>query len=93
VKRAAVVDGDDVESKGDDPYSVENFMAALHEEQAANAEFFGDHEGVRAVRVVPVATMRPYAGLSVRVTVRGRATSTTSTSTRRCTTCTRMTRP
>lgn len=44
VKRAAVVDGDDVGTKagGEDPYSVENFMKALQEEAAANAAFFGD---------------------------------------------------
>lgn len=41
VKRAAVVDGDDVKS-AEDPYSVENFMKALQEEAAASAAFFGD---------------------------------------------------
>lgn len=41
VKRAAVVDGDDVHS-AEDPYSVENFMKALEEEAAASASFFGD---------------------------------------------------
>jgi hypothetical protein len=40
VKRAAVVDGDEVHSE--DPYSMENFMKALQEEAAASASFFGD---------------------------------------------------
>ena len=41
VKRAAVVDGDDVKS-AEDPFSMEQFLQALKEEMEANAEFFGD---------------------------------------------------
>jgi hypothetical protein len=41
VKKATVVDGDDVDASSD-AYSVENFMKALEEEAKANAAFFGD---------------------------------------------------
>lgn len=42
VKKAAVVDGDEVSAAHDDPFSVENFLKALEEEAAASAAFFGD---------------------------------------------------
>ena len=41
VRRAAVVDGDDVHA-AEDPFSVDKFMEALAEEAAASAPFFGD---------------------------------------------------
>lgn len=45
VRRAAVIDGDEVESKAS-VFSVESFMAALEEERAHNAAFFGDDDFV-----------------------------------------------
>ena len=54
VRKATVVDGDDTESKTADPFSVESFMEALAEEQAANAEFFGDSGDGSEVSTVAV---------------------------------------
>lgn len=47
VRKAAVID-DGAESAKENPYSVEQFQAALKEEVAANATFFGDK--VSAIR-------------------------------------------
>jgi hypothetical protein len=52
VKRAAVVDGGSADSD-EDPFSLEEFMKALREEAAANAEFFGDAEGSASVGDIP----------------------------------------
>jgi len=41
VRRAAVVDGDEV-SSSEDPFSVSAFLEALKEEAAASAGYFGD---------------------------------------------------
>ena len=43
VRRASIIDGDDVESSAS-AFSVEAFMAALEEERAHNAAFFGDDD-------------------------------------------------
>ena len=43
VRRAAIVDGDEVESTSSgDAYSLAAFMEALQEEAASSAAFFGD---------------------------------------------------
>lgn len=41
MRRAAVVDGDEV-SSSEDPFSVSAFLEALKEEAAASAGYFGD---------------------------------------------------
>lgn len=42
VKRSVVVDGETKGGESNDPYTMENFMAALEEEAKKNSEFFGD---------------------------------------------------
>ena len=49
----SVVDGDDV-AASEDPFSMEQFLKALQEETAANAEFFGDNDpNVRSFNCFP----------------------------------------
>ncbi len=57
VRRASIVDGEDVAGDAGDAFSLEAFLAALEEEKAANAAFFGDdvvrvREGAARCRAV-----------------------------------------
>jgi hypothetical protein len=45
VKKAVVVDGESKGGDATDEFSMEAYMAALEEEAAAHADFFGDASG------------------------------------------------